>query len=266
MRFLLLLASACYFEGSAYCQDPPRKVSAQDARRNLLGTAPVIHSGAWDLKRPFQGVEVSLIIDANGYVRSAKSKESSNFSSYAVALAQTIQYRPFLVNGVAVEVEVDEFVRILPIEKLPQRHVPFPQVDALKSVSFSLERGPCFGNCPSYQLHIGGEGVVTYVGKTYVGVEGTRIDRISPEAVQRLLQSFKDADFFSLDNSYAMLVTDCPRYVIGITIGNTSKTIVDYVGEEVGMPDSIKKLEEEIDTVTSSAKWVDVFKLIQLQK
>jgi hypothetical protein len=158
-----------------------------------------------------------------------------------------------------VEVEFDESVRILPPEKLPTIHVPFPQVDDLKSVEFWLKRGRCFGPCPSYQLHITREGVVSYQGEHREGwgepgLLGELKDRASAQAIQHLLESFRKADFFSLDDRYVVHATDLPEYTVGIRIGEVTKIVVDYSGEEVGMPDAVTKIEEEIDAIADSVK------------
>jgi len=58
-----------------------------------------------------------------------------------------------------------------------------------------------------------------------------------------------------------MMVTDCPTYEIGVRVGGRSKRIVDYVGEEVGMPGVVTELEDLIDNLTDSQKWVNTASL-----
>jgi hypothetical protein len=57
-----------------------------------------------------------------------------------------------------------------------------------------------------------------------------------------------------LDDRYEIRATDLPRYTVGIRIGAVTKTVVDYSGEEVGMPDAVTKIEEEIDAIADSVK------------
>lgn len=139
---------------------------------------------------------IRLVVDVKGHVRSAEVRNGSMQDGRALAAARALEYRPFLQDGMATEVEYDEYVRVLPAEKLPTVQVPFPRVDDLRSVQFFLRRGACFGPCPVYDLQISGEGEVAYLGKNSVAVEGEQRDRVSRQAVQGLLQSFEKGRFF----------------------------------------------------------------------
>jgi hypothetical protein len=253
--FVLLLLSPLIWQDRALGQASPLKISLQEARRNLLSLPPAIRVQDLQRRRPFESAQVKLIIDVNGHVRSAEIQKSSMHDVLALAVASALQYRPFIEDGITSEVEYDEYVRVLPPEKLPATHVRFPKVDDLKSVQFSLLRSSCFGPCPDYELQISGEGVVTYFGKRSVAVNGQQSDRITPQAVQELLQAFEKADFFSLEDRYAVGATDLPTYTISIKVGSVSKTITDYSGEQVGMPDAVAALERQMDSIAGTIRW-----------
>ena len=51
-------------------------------------------------------------------------------------------------------------------------------------------------------------------------------------------------------------VTDNPTYRLEVTVGTTRKTVTDYVGQWVGMPAAITRLEDAVDQATDSARWV----------
>lgn len=125
----------------------------------------------------------------------------------------------------------------------------------LSQVSFSLRRTGCYGSCIPYTLQVYGDGSVTYKSEARAAVQGTHTDHISTDAVQKLLRAFRDADFFSLDNVYSMAVTDVPSYFVGIKTGADSKSIEDYEGLEVGMPDSVRDLQDATDEVAESSRW-----------
>jgi len=231
----------------------------QEARQNLAGPrlAIRIDESEWRGQRHFfNGVPVTVVIDASGHVRSAQAVGSSKFIPQALAIAKTLEYRPFLRNGAAIEVEVDEYVRVLPLEKVPTKQVPFPKVDDFSSVRFSLERTECFGSCPAYNLQIAGDGLVTYHGNSNVDVVGEQTAHLTTEAIRRLLEAFEKADFFSLEDRYETGVTDFPTYTIGIKIGGITKTVVDYAGDEMGMPEAVTRLENEMDAVAGTVKWI----------
>ncbi len=253
----------------ALCCQAQVRLSTAEARKNLIDPVPVIRVPGSEPFRVFVSVQVTLVVDTNGQVRSAEPVVSSRsvprfletvralqarLVPRAVEMVKALKYRPFVRNGAAVEVQYDEYVRILPLEKVPMTHVPFPSVDDLKSVEFWLSRGVCFGSCPVYEVHITGEGVVSLVGAPYDGLLGELNKRASPDAIQALIESFRKADFFSLDDRYQVGATDLSMDRVGIRIDTASKTVIDYGGEEVGMPAVVADLEHAIDVIMYSVK------------
>jgi uncharacterized protein DUF6438 len=266
---VFLLAGFLYAGAEARCQPPPVKLTTNEAHKNLIDPVPVIRAAGADPSPMFASVQVTLIVDTRGQVRSAEPVArqwpapphleaaralQSSLVPRAVEIARALKYRPFVQNGIAVEVQYDEYVRILPLEKLPTTHVAFPRVDDLKSVEFWLKRDPCFGSCPVYDVHITGEGVVSYRGQPFDGLLGELNKRATPQLVQRLLESFQKADFFSLDDRYEVGATDLPTATVGLRIGAVTKIVADYGGDEVGMPEAVTNLEREIDAIADSVK------------
>jgi len=66
-----------------------------------------------------------------------------------------------------------------------------------------------------------------------------------------LVEVFRKVDYFSLANSYVSGVTDNPTYVSSISFHGVSKSILDYVGRDVGMPPSVSDVEGAIRHCTS---------------
>src|SRR5258705_7127292 len=77
------------------------------------------------------------------------------------------------------------------------------------------------------------------------------------DAVRKLAKSFVAADFYSMDPIYTASVTDCPTYVLSIVIDGRSKKVIDYMGSWVGMPAVIATLEEEVDTLARTQRWIE---------
>jgi hypothetical protein len=125
-----------------------------------------------------------------------------------------------------------------------------------QAVHVKLERGPCLGRCPVYSVEIDGRGKVDYQGDQFVRVKGRRTDSIPPSSVAALLDKFCAADFWSLKPRYIAGVTDNPEYQITLTVGGQTKTVVDYVGGDAGMPMSVGELESEIDRIAGTERWV----------
>jgi hypothetical protein len=169
LGFLNCLVGFLYCEVEARCQPPVVKLTTVEARKNLIDPVPVIRAPGAQPFGVFSSVQVTLTVDRSGQVRAAEPVVrqgpipprleaaralQASLVPQAVEIARALKYRPFVHNGIVVEVQFDEHVRILPLEKLPTTHVAFPNVDDLKSVEFWLKRGRCFGPCPRYEVHI----------------------------------------------------------------------------------------------------------------
>jgi hypothetical protein len=123
-------------------------------------------------------------------------------------------------------------------------------------VSIRLSRSGCFGSCPGYSVKIQGDGTISYKGNWYVLIEGEHTAHISPEAARQLLSRFRAANFFALKGEYRAGVTDNPTYSLELVVGSRKKVVTDYVGEWVGMPNSVTELEDAVDQAADSARWV----------
>jgi len=82
----------------------------------------------------------------------------------------------------------------------PATSAPAPP-PALPAFEISLERGPCFGDCPVYRLTIRGDGRVDWLGEEHVAAPGARSRQIAPADVQALENELAAARFFERDRS-----------------------------------------------------------------
>lgn len=145
---------------------------------------------------------------------------------------------------------------------------------ASPDVAMRLERSACYGNCPVYRVTIHGDGRVQFTTLTSpvdgvdaihrrfawsrgVLVAGTHEDRVSPDAAQALLKQFEAAGFWQLKDEYRAYVTDIPTQVITLSVGDRQKSVVDYGGRSAGMPLAAHDLEEAIDRVAGTERWVN---------
>ena len=119
-------------------------------------------------------------------------------------------------------------------------------------VAITIERTACYGACPVYSLEITGDGTVTYQGRQFVRVVGRATAMISPEAVRQLVAEFERIHYFDLQNIYTAHITDLPTTTTSIRIGERFKKVVDHYGG----PNELEKLEDRIDEVAGSDRWV----------
>jgi hypothetical protein len=127
----------------------------------------------------------------------------------------------------------------------------------------TLERTTCLGTCPAYKLTIRGDGSVLYEGKKFVRITGTQQSSIDKAAMAELLKAFVDADYFGLKDNYDSIqnpdgtetvVTDLPTTYTSLTLNGRVKKIEDYVGA----PKQLEQLENRIDTMAGSKRWVAI--------
>ena len=171
-------------------------------------------------------------------------------------LCKTWRYKPFERNGQLIIAKVRESVSILPIGEHPQAQVPFPEIHDWNSLRVTLSRSGCYGSCSAYDIEIHGDGTVLYDGRANVGTIGKRTLRISRESLMMLVDTFRRADYFSLASGYASGVTDMPTYVSSISFDGVSKSVLDYLGRDAGMPEAVSEVELAIDRLSGASKWL----------
>src|SRR5271154_6199053 len=127
----------------------------------------------------------------------------------------------------------------------------------------TLERTTCLGTCPSYKLMIFGDGTVNFEGRRFVRVKGPAQSKISPALVESLIKDFIDINYFDLRDDYITIknpdgtesfVTDLPTTITSLTLAGKHKRVVDYVGA----PNRLRELENRIDSVVNSKRWVSI--------
>lgn len=123
-------------------------------------------------------------------------------------------------------------------------------------VAITLTRSACFGFCPDYTVTITGDGQVTFVGRNFVNMPGEQHATISHDDVQALLRRFDDLHFEALNDSYRAQITDIPTYTVSLERSGRRKTVVDYGGPSAGMPRGVRDLEQEIDRVAQTSRWI----------
>ena len=154
-----------------------------------------------------------------------------------------------------------------------QQSSGFPVIRNVASVKINLTRGNCFGPpCPAYTVEVDGDGTVTFDGGTIpkpfpaamplrpeyhgVVVSGRHRTKISPKGVAALIDAFLQADFFGLQDSYSASISDQRTYLLGISFDGHKKEIVDYAGNWAGMPAAVTALENRVDEIAGTDKWV----------
>ena len=207
----------------------------------------------------FNQLHLTLIVSPTGDVMKADASGSDADLKYWPMLQGEVgqwRFEPFEKNGVPVTVEVEEYIDLVPPERLPKRHVTAPAIRPDSKVSVTLERTGCFGSCPSYTVAMSTAGIV-FAGRGFVVAEGQHTDTVDVDDVRKLAKRFVDADFYSLDDSYSASATDLPMYVLTISIDGRQKQVIDYEGAWEGMPAVVNELEERVDALARTQRWIE---------
>jgi len=165
------------------------------------------------------------------------------------------KFTPFERSGKATTADIEEYIDLVPPERLPTHHVAPPELRPDSKIEISLRRSRCFGMCPSYTVTVGMNEIV-FDGEASVFALGRHTDRVAPEEVRKLAERFIAANFYSMEDDYTFFVTDMPTYVLSIEIDGRRKEVRDYVGNWAGMPAVITELEDEVDRSSHTERWI----------
>ncbi|MDZ5647838.1 DUF6438 domain-containing protein [Nitrospirillum sp. BR 11828] len=252
-------------------------VSGKLAERHLLGSQ-VVRSAAVE---HVEDIGMTIRVSPEGDVLSVRAtpfhggSPSPNPAAIAAAqsAARSVGFSPFTYRGrpITAEVHIDFVVR--PAERWANRSAPFPKID-WDTLRITLTRSGCFFGCPAYEVEIDGTGRVVFssepanqtppkslgsrVGQVLHGVAmpGRHETQVSKAAVVTLVHAFQDAIFFGLADDYESAITDQPTVSLTVDTGNGKKRVLDYAGLWIGMPEAVRQLEEAVDRVAGTARWV----------
>ncbi len=201
-----------------------------------------------------------ILIDRNGQAVDARIVSDlgpdRRLRNETRALLLSRRYRsPTTADPSARGARLLQMLEIIPPVRVPRRQVPFPPYDPA-TVRVTLERGPCFGGCPTYRVTMQGDGSVRYDEPTYGGPARMETSSVDPAEVRRLVEAFEAADFLSLDDVYSSGWVDHSIYKLTLEIGGLKKTVVDDDGPRGGMPDSVRTLEDAVDRVAGTSRWI----------
>lgn len=226
-----ILAALLLINGSFLAPDDPHSsypsISYEVARSHEVKphrrTIPV------DGVRPgFNQLHLTLIVAPTGDVMKADASGSDADLKYWPSLQGEVgqwRFEPFKKNDIPVTVEVEEYIDLVPPERLPKKHVTAPAIRPDSKVIISLERTGCFGSCPSYTVAVSTTGIV-FEGRGFVVAAGKHTDTVDADEVRTLAKRFVETDFYSMDDSYSASVTDNPTNVLAISIdGHRSKLL-----------------------------------------
>jgi Domain of unknown function (DUF6438) len=127
-----------------------------------------------------------------------------------------------------------------------------PKVD--NNLMASLQRTPCFGQCPVFKIQLFGDGKVVYEGKAYCKRIGTHQTTASPELMKAIQQKASDMKYLSLNEKYPKgesMITDIPTTISYIKVGSESKMIHN----NYDAPTELVEFERWLELQFEGLKW-----------
>jgi uncharacterized protein DUF6438 len=206
----------------------------------------------------FNQLRLKLTVSPTGDVTNAEASGEDKLLKFWPRLQGEIykwKFTPFEKSGKPVVAEVEEYIDLVPSERMPKNHVLPPTLLPTSEVIITLQRTGCYGTCPSYTVRVSTDSI-EFNGNRFVVATGKHTDKADPSEVRELAKKFIAADFYSMDSSYRAGVTDNPTYVLSIAIDGHKKEIADYVGSWVGMPAIITELEDDVDEFAHTQRWI----------
>ncbi|MBZ0298736.1 MAG: DUF6438 domain-containing protein [Anaerolineae bacterium] len=120
----------------------------------------------------------------------------------------------------------------------------------------SLERQPCFGMCPVYELVLYEDGTVVYLGFDHVKEVGVRITQGDAQAVTALANEMKIMGYFDWADAYThRIVTDHATVITSLSWEGQFKRIERYDGDP-DAPVGLVRIEDKIDRLADVSQWV----------
>ena len=131
-------------------------------------------------------------------------------------------------------------------------------IEGKSRVLYSIDRGPCFGKCPVYNMKIYETGFATYEGRPFARKLGKYEKQMSKDDMKKLAKAFKSADFFNFREIYESEIVDLPMVKISHNDGKQSKTVE---GRE-DRPSKLMELQFMLEKIAESEDW----KLVEAYK
>ncbi len=116
----------------------------------------------------------------------------------------------------------------------------------------SLSRGPCYGDCPVFELVVRSDGRLWLSGGELRGVQGERLGRVEPEVLRRVMGQLFRSGVLRLAPRYDSDSTDQATVRLRMELANQVVRISDY-GEAA--PPVFESMASTLEALVDAATW-----------
>jgi hypothetical protein len=128
-----------------------------------------------------------------------------------------------------------------------------PEEEEEKTMLASIERTPCYGECPVYKMTIFTNGDALYEGRMNVEMEGLHTGVLSRRSVKKIIELAEDIKFFDFDENYIdEYITDIPSTIVTFVKDGNRKTIRS---NSFQTPKELISFQNFIDQMGKDAEW-----------
>jgi hypothetical protein len=255
------IAALVFAAGDARAQRAPIPIDNWTLELHRIAGEPYLRSPR---ARSESSIALELIVNEEGEVASvqidpdrtdlSRSERGDRFLLEARDQLRAWRFRPIQRDGRPVPARVGVDLDVLPPERSPRRRLPFPDVPAA-DVEITLERSDCYGGCAAYRITVRGDGQVQFEGLANTLVLGVHHYRIPAAEAERLVDRFRNSNFWSLDGQYEAQIEDGQSTLLGVRAGRATKAVLDYEGLSVGMPAFVAAIQQAVDETTDAARF-----------
>lgn len=152
------------------------------------------------------------------------------------------------------EVEIKDTVAEAPVEEnnVVLEEIPLEDTVQARTLFASIERSPCYGNCPTFKMTIYTDGFVELEGIRSIPMIGTYTTTISKETLENFETQARAVGFMGFEDRYDGSISDVPSA--------TTVMVLDGVRKEVyrrfNYPQRILILEKCFDALMETERWI----------
>jgi hypothetical protein len=120
----------------------------------------------------------------------------------------------------------------------------------------SMTKTPCFGSCPSFDIHVYTNGDVQLIAKEFLPISGKFKSKLSKIELNRLITIFEESNFSNFQKRYTSNKSDLPTTFL--TYRTSSTNVAITVEDYDQAPQNLKGLETMIQNLIERLDWKQI--------
>jgi hypothetical protein len=160
-------------------------------------------------------------------------------------------------RAVVAKVALAVSIAVLAFIWMPTRAAKLSDAGNLDQAVIEVNRGPCFGRCPSYNITIHGNGFVEFVNYDGRSASPRREARISAGQFRDIVRLLDQAQFSSLEDRAFLWSSDSPTVGVNVALGRKKKNVVSSGGmfeDQTPTQASFLRAVDSIDQIVGTDK------------